>query len=210
MSREKDCCARASPSCPRPVAGRPPPIPPPPPTPLSILPSYFFSGGKIGGGQTDHCLTSGQFLVRASLRRAGVGRHHRAASRQAGRPAVPYFTSSSQSLQRSERRGRRPKYTWQTGRQTLGRALSQITARLSPAHGSAGTRRVLTLSPPLSHCGRPPGARTTAAESRVQSTDAGRHPSSEGPATEGRRARGGRKPRRRLPEFWLVLYLTVI
>ena len=39
-----------------------------PPTPLSILPSYFFGGGKIGGGgQTDQWSSSGQFAVRASL-----------------------------------------------------------------------------------------------------------------------------------------------
>ena len=40
----------------------------PPPTPLSILPSYFFSGGKIiRGGQTDQWSSTGQFGVRASL-----------------------------------------------------------------------------------------------------------------------------------------------
>ena len=74
---------------------RPAPVQPrdgrlPSPLPLSILPSYFFSGGKIiGGGQTDQWSSGGQCVVGASLGLAGVGRDRGVAGcSPAGRAAV--------------------------------------------------------------------------------------------------------------------------
>ena len=117
-------------------------------------------------------LTSGQALVSSvsehHSERQGAGSQSRVPGREAGWVQCG-IASSSQSLQRNEPRGRRPKYTWRTGRQTPGGAHSQIMARSSPAHKSAGTRRDFTLPPPLPT----EGLAYRSSERRVQGADAG-------------------------------------
>ena len=140
-----------------------------------LRPRYLFSPPtfSVAGKSSEVVkLTSGQALV------SSVSEHHSerpvqgSQSREPGREAGWLqcgSASSSQSLQRNEPRGRRPKYTWRTGRQTLGGAHSQIMARSSPAHGSAGTRRDFTLPPPLPA----DGLAYRSSERRVQGADAG-------------------------------------
>ena len=150
VSREKDCRTGRSPSCHCPAAQGPPP---------PSDPGYLFSPPtfSVAGKSSEVVkLTSGQALVSSvsehHSERQGAGSQSRVPGREAGWVQCG-IASSSQSLQRNEPRGRRPKYTWRTGRQTLGGAHSQIVGRASPAHKSAGTRRDFTLPPPP-----PPGA----------------------------------------------------
>ena len=103
-----------------------------------------------------------------TLERQGAGSQSRVPGREAGWVQCG-IASSSQSLQRNEPRGRRPKYTWRTGRQTPGGAHSQIMARSSPAHNCVGTRRDFTLPPPLPT----EGLAYRSSERRVQGADAG-------------------------------------